>query len=245
MADLFYFARNQEQFGPFSAVQLKEFAATRRLQPTDTVWKEGMKKGVLAATVNYLFPAAAAEKRPEDTPVETASRPASSPQPATSPSPGSPTPEAPSAAAPLPAHAQTPPVEPTPQLPQASGHSQPAVALAPEPSPGAGESTGRISELVPPLTADPLLQPSSGAPPTAKPARSQPHPVKKGRVTGARGAIIISQDGEFVRYRMKCIKCNYEHVSQNRMPIKNGCTRVGFFCPKCKRRRPVEITATL
>src|SRR5438874_10254063 len=87
MADQFYFARGQEQFGPFSAVQLKELAVTRRLQPTDSVWKEGMKRGVLAATVNYLFPGAPAEERPANTNVEAAARPASADQPAMSPSP--------------------------------------------------------------------------------------------------------------------------------------------------------------
>ncbi len=245
MADLFYFARDQEQFGPFSAVQLKEFAASRRLQPTDTVWKEGMKKAVLAATVNYLFPDAPATGRPADTKVEAASGPVSSPRPATSPAPGIPTSVAPSAGTLTPADAQTIPAEPRSGMIPAPGHAPPAVSLAPRLPSGEGESEGRIRELSPASTADTERKSPSGAPTTQKQARSQPPPMKKGRVTGAKGAVIISQDGEAVRYRMKCIKCSYEHVSQNRMPIKNGCTRVSFFCPKCKRRRPVEIYATI
>jgi hypothetical protein len=220
MADQFYFARGQEQFGPFSAMQLKEFAATRRLQPTDTVWKEGMTKGVFAATVNYLFPDAQTKVRPAATNVEAASRPASSPQPAPTPSPPILPPEALSASALTPSDAQGTPVESIPGMqPEdlvlltipAPAEAPAAVPVAPKPASVAGQR--------------------------------QPIPTKKGRVTGAKGAIIISQDGEFVRYRMKCIKCGYEATSQNRMPIKSGCTRASFFCPKCKRRRPVEIHA--
>jgi hypothetical protein len=56
MADQWYFASDNEKFGPFSAAQLMEAAALGRLRPTDTVWKEGMEKGVLAAKVKNLFP---------------------------------------------------------------------------------------------------------------------------------------------------------------------------------------------
>jgi len=56
MADRWYFAWDDNKFGPFSAAQLRELAGLGRLQPTDTVWKEGTEKGVLAARVNHLFP---------------------------------------------------------------------------------------------------------------------------------------------------------------------------------------------
>jgi hypothetical protein len=55
MADQWYFAWGEEKFGPFSAAQLKELAGLGRLQPTDTVWKAGAEKGVLAARINHLF----------------------------------------------------------------------------------------------------------------------------------------------------------------------------------------------
>ena len=46
MAEKWYFAREGMRFGPFSALQLQEQAAGEQLRPQDTVWKEGMKKGV-------------------------------------------------------------------------------------------------------------------------------------------------------------------------------------------------------
>jgi hypothetical protein len=55
LADQWYFAWDGKTFGPFSAPQLKELAGLGRLQPTDTVWKEGTAR-VLAARVNHLFP---------------------------------------------------------------------------------------------------------------------------------------------------------------------------------------------
>jgi hypothetical protein len=55
MAEKWYFARAGKSFGPFSAAQFKELAATEQLRPQDTVWKEGMDKGVPAAKVRQLF----------------------------------------------------------------------------------------------------------------------------------------------------------------------------------------------
>jgi hypothetical protein len=78
MVDRWYFARDGQQSGPFSAVQLLELAAGGQLQPQDLVWKEGMAKGVAAAKVRKLFPdgllAAAAA-----VPAERASAPALAP----------------------------------------------------------------------------------------------------------------------------------------------------------------------
>jgi len=56
-----------------------------------------------------------------------------------------------------------------------------------------------------------------------------------------KGAVVISQDGQVVQYRKKCIKCGQEDSSKHRMPIRNGVTRASFFCPKCRKLSPVEI----
>jgi hypothetical protein len=56
MAEQWYFGRDNKRFGPFSAPQLKELAALGKLQPKDTVWKEGIEKGMLAEKVKNLFP---------------------------------------------------------------------------------------------------------------------------------------------------------------------------------------------
>src|ERR1041385_8310773 len=57
MLDQFYVERNTRKSGPFSAAQLKEMVVSGRLRATDTVWREGMKKPVLAGQVKKLFPA--------------------------------------------------------------------------------------------------------------------------------------------------------------------------------------------
>ena len=64
MAENWYFAREGKKFGPFSATQLKDLAATDKLRPQDTVWKDGMEKGVLAARVGQLFQQTQAQPPP-------------------------------------------------------------------------------------------------------------------------------------------------------------------------------------
>jgi hypothetical protein len=82
-------------------------------------------------------------------------------------------------------------------------------------------------ELPPPEVQKP-------APPT--------QPVRKKRVIGAKGAIIVHQDGKTVKVRKKCIKCGFENTSRTTLPIRVGVMRMSFFCPKCRRLQPVEIT---
>ena len=58
MANRWYFTRDSKTYGPYSAGQFRGLAASGRLRPRDTVWKEGMEKRVLAAKVKDLFTAA-------------------------------------------------------------------------------------------------------------------------------------------------------------------------------------------
>jgi hypothetical protein len=69
--------------------------------------------------------------------------------------------------------------------------------------------------------------------------------LKKGRATAGPGAVIVSQDGTMVQYIKKCIKCGHADASKSRMPIKHGTTRIGYYCPKCRKLRPVEIHGIL
>jgi len=112
----------------------------------------------------------------------------------------------------------------SPSPPEASP-TEPAVQSSPSP----------VSDE-PEEEAEPEPREKGAAPPKAAPA--QP---KKGRALGANGAVIVSQDGYIVYFRKKCIKCGYEDLSKNRMPIRSGTTRTNFFCPKCRKIRPVEI----
>src|SRR5262245_29888764 len=56
MADQFYVARGSKRLGPFSAAQLKAFAAEGQIRPTDPIWREGMANPVPANKVKNLFP---------------------------------------------------------------------------------------------------------------------------------------------------------------------------------------------
>lgn len=58
MTDVWFFGRDGNTYGPFSADQLKEQVSHGRLHPQDSVWKEGMTKRVVAAKVQHLFTAA-------------------------------------------------------------------------------------------------------------------------------------------------------------------------------------------
>jgi hypothetical protein len=55
MAQDWFVTLNGQQVGPISAQQLKEYAASGQLQPTDTVWKEGMAQWQPASSVKGLF----------------------------------------------------------------------------------------------------------------------------------------------------------------------------------------------
>jgi hypothetical protein len=62
---------------------------------------------------------------------------------------------------------------------------------------------------------------------------------------GGKGALIVGQDGTTVKFRKKCTTCGYEDGTRNLLKITNGVTRVGFYCPKCHKRREVEVQGIL
>ena len=65
--------------------------------------------------------------------------------------------------------------------------------------------------------------------------------VRKRRAIALKGAIITSQDGEYVQYRKKCVDCGHEDSGKSSMRIGQGVTRATFFCPKCRKLRAVEL----
>ncbi len=64
MANEWYFGWDNQRFGPFSEEQLMELAAHRRVLPADTIWKEGIEKGILAEKVRNLFRSPRVESSP-------------------------------------------------------------------------------------------------------------------------------------------------------------------------------------
>jgi GYF domain 2 len=55
-----YYAQDNKSFGPFSWAEFTDVAASGTLRRTSIVWREGMTEGVVASTVNHLFPVAQA-----------------------------------------------------------------------------------------------------------------------------------------------------------------------------------------
>lgn len=144
VADLWFYGRGAELFGPFSGWQVAELADAGVVLKTDTVWEDGNEDGVAADQIPHLFPATVA---------------------------------------------------------------------TPAPPPAASTYT----------------------PYPARPTAGQR------RAVAGPGAIISGQDGKTVRYTKKCTKCGKLDRSVSTATIMPGTMRSGFFCPKCRRRIPVEI----
>ena len=87
-----YYARDNQQAGPVSAVELKQLAAAGDLSPDDLVWREGMAEWAPARNVRGLFEAAPA---PAATPTEPAETHAATPAEPAAPSPAFAVPAAP------------------------------------------------------------------------------------------------------------------------------------------------------
>jgi hypothetical protein len=55
MANEWFYARGTKRMGPFSPRQFKDLADAGTIVPSDTVWKDDLKVGVLASRVRNLF----------------------------------------------------------------------------------------------------------------------------------------------------------------------------------------------
>jgi len=89
------------------------------------------------------------------------------------------------------------------------------------------------------------LQPEWQAPPEPEPPAPPKKPVKKGRAVAVKGAVIASQDGTNAKYKNKCSVCSYEDSTWHSLRIAAGVVRSVFYCPKCSRKRDVEITCSM
>ena len=273
MAGQWYFASDRERAGPFSAAELKQLAASGKLRSTDTVWKEGVDKGVMAEKVKHLFSppqtpdipananAAVANEHAlslqSSRAVHEGSSPLPSPQVANEDSPslqsaeGFPTPPLNSGVKLdpwlTPTYGQGPSPDEQPQgiipdglrLKDIPEQDDSAFPVSPPPT-GHDESDGRRRETSPALPRTMGVPPKSSAITSpGEPGARQP--VRKSRAVAVKGVVIVSQDGEMVRYRKKCSRCGYEDVCRSTMKITQGATRERFFCPKCRKTGEVVI----
>jgi ribosomal protein L33 len=205
----------QKKIGPCSGQRLKELAACGRILPTDTVWKEGIEKGVTANKVKNLFRAVPISPARDAVPVAKAPL---------VPPPATVAPAVLAAAAP-----PCPVVEPDPIGP---GTDVLAVEAAPAP---------------PPAPVAVAAEPNPGREVSTPPSVSSwgSHQTRKGRATAGRGAVLVGQDGVNVKFRKKCTACGHADSSWTTMPIRNGVMRIGFYCPKCRKHRDVEVHGSL
>jgi hypothetical protein len=63
-----YYARNDQQFGPVSAAELKQLADSGQLAPDDLLWREGMDAWATAINLRGLFTAEAPANTPPPAP---------------------------------------------------------------------------------------------------------------------------------------------------------------------------------
>jgi hypothetical protein len=112
-----------------------------------------------------------------------------------------------------------------------------------------GVSASKVKNLFPAAAAEPppavesepaaLVPPP--APPAAPPAKAHHEQVRLKKATAVSGAIIVSQDGKFVRFRKKCTACQHEDSSWGTMAILPGTMRTTFYCPMCRKSREVLL----
>jgi hypothetical protein len=227
MADRWYYGYDEKKFGPLSARLLRYLAASGQLLPSDTVWKEGIEKGVLARDVKNLFPPTPALATPVSASVPPVKLPSSSQPPANFTSAENLAPAVQSGASP-----PLPDAQPTPTGVRAGKVLE---ALTP------GDATVLSNPEPVVFVGDKEPTPQGKVPAALNRPISQQKPVGKARAVAVRGAIIVGQDGTNVRYTKKCTACGYVDSFWNTMPITNGWTRITFFCPKCRKKREGEI----
>ena len=217
MVDQLYVGRDGKRAGPYSPTQLRAFAASHLLHPTDTIWKEGMEKAVSAVKVKNLFSAPPSQPPPPDAVPGANGVPTLLSLSANPLSPG-----------------------PDEVVPAASSPAPSREPASPD-GPGVGEVFLEIGNLVP---LD-LPGPAEQAPPKVAPVPPKAAPVRKWRAIGQKGAILLGQDGVSVQFRKKCSKCGFEEASRSTLQIRQGVTRVNFYCPKCRKNQDVLIQGVM
>ena len=103
-----------------------------------------------------------------------------------------------------------------------------------------GSEDGVPAHTIPHLFPATAAVASAVVAPVAPPPSYRQPPSTRRAIAGP-GAIISGQDGKTVRYTKKCTTCGKLDRSTSSATIVCGTMRSGFFCPKCRRRRPVEI----
>jgi GYF domain 2 len=221
MIDAWYYSQTDTKVGPYSGRQLKELAASGQILPTDSIWKEGIEKAVYARNVKNLFlPGVAIPKALEPVVVSK-----------------------PGAAIPANVVIKQSHSASSPSLAETLmnlGRSEPD-AVDSQSIESLEESKTQIRPEPPSIPGDLKLRPIEETHSRIPASTVVPKKVGQARAMAGKGAIILGQDGTHVQFRKKCTTCGHEDNCRNRMPIRQGTTKIGFFCSKCKKKRDVEI----
>jgi hypothetical protein len=119
-----------------------------------------------------------------------------------------------------------------------------AAAAAPPVTEPSTDVVAELSSSASIASAEPAemaAEPATPEPAPAPPVSAWQAPPKGGRAVAGKGVVLVAQDGATVKYRGKCSTCGREDSSWKTIPIPRGSARVGFFCPKCRKRREGEI----
>jgi ribosomal protein S27AE len=241
MADKWYFAKGETKLGPYSSAQLKELADNGKILPSDTVWKEGIEKGVLAAKVKYLFSVPPGKVPPSPAAKVVASPPSLAP-PAEPAANGGTRSERTAPASE--SNEETETDQPISDAPSEVEKMETGPVAADSESTGTEANQKAAAEASSPAAPAEPQRPETKKSP-AQPAGTLPKSTRSFRVTGSRGAIVLGSDGTFVRYRKKCPKCGTEDSSVRTLQVRSGINRDRYFCQKCKKLQQVEIHGTL
>lgn len=191
MVSQYFYGRGvSTRLGPYSGQQLKDLADSGKILPSDTIWKVGVKQGMLAKHLKNLF---SQEQEQEHLRLSELSAPAEGIQSA------------------IPDE-KAMPDELTQQ-----------------------ESVEILHQLEIP---DVEVQKPVPAAPSASRHQEKQRVLK---AVAVRGAVIVSQDGVYVRFKKKCTQCGQEDNCMSRLAIRNGSNVATFFCPKCRKQRQVEL----
>jgi hypothetical protein len=144
-----------------------------------------------------------------------------------------------------------PPIHSISLSPGGVAQSPDTITLAPECQPGSAPAAVSVLKAaegaVPAAPAPEAATTAPGGSPASVRGQggSYSPPVVRGRAVAGKGAVIVGQDGTTVKYRMKCTVCGHEDSSWRSASITRGTTRSSFFCPKCRKRREVEVHCTM
>jgi hypothetical protein len=234
MAVEWFYGAKKAKLGPFTAKQLTELKVLGKLQPTDMVWKAGIQNGLPAGEIRGLFgsePASAVALESSDmqifeTPLDDL--------------------VSLSVAATVPVAPQGQAQEIIPELLKFiiipdGAEIAPPVAGALLASDKSEAPIVASLDPPPPKNHVPEHVPTDLAPPPSIQPRVKPAVVRMKRAIAESGAIILSQDGERVRFRKKCVRCGFEDACNSTMRIMPGINRQLFFCPKCRKQVGVAI----